>query len=42
MVETHDKTFYQQRSEAFDKVIALAEGRVKAATPAVLIRFHEM
>jgi hypothetical protein len=42
MAENHNKTFHQQRSEAFDKVIALIDERVKTAAPPLLLRFDEM
>jgi len=42
MSEKHDQLFHQHRRETFDRVIALIEERIRAATPALLQRFDEM
>jgi len=39
---SQDPAFHRQRNEAFDAVIALIEGRIKASTPAVLLQVDEM
>jgi hypothetical protein len=38
MPAIHDDVFLRQRGEAFDRVIALLESRVKAATPSLLLQ----
>src|SRR3990167_9404921 len=42
MSENHDETFRQRRDEVFDRVIALIDGRIKAAAPSLLLHFDEM
>jgi hypothetical protein len=42
MSEKHDKAFYQQRTDTFDKVIALIDEQIKAAAPAILLNFNEI
>src|SRR5262245_38819405 len=42
MSASDDRIFNQHRTETFDKVIALIEGRVRTAVPAVLLRFDEV
>src|SRR5262245_21133555 len=42
MVDNRDKNFYQHRDETFDKVIALVDAHVRAASPSLLLDFNEM
>jgi hypothetical protein len=42
MTETSDEIFYQQRSKAFDRVIALIDERIKAASPSLLLHLDEI
>ena len=38
----HDEDFYRQRDAAFNEVITLIDGRIKAATPVVVLHLQEM
>ena len=42
MSENHDETFRQRRDEVFDRAIALIDGRIRAATPSILLHFDEI
>lgn len=42
MAGNHDRIFYQHRDETFNKVIALIDTHLHAATPSILLSFNEM
>ena len=41
MSARHDKDYYKQRTETFNKVITLADIRIKSATPVVVLHLQE-